>query len=94
MRSTALQGMLNEARRLIARARVARLPVVLRQYAVDGNEPPGSLARAFIATMQAFDSMVDGSIGGENFDEASPAYEARLRELEMAKRNPTAEIPA
>jgi hypothetical protein len=80
--------MVNDAKRLIVRARIARLPAVLRQYAVDGIEPPGGLARAYLRTVEAFDAMIDATVGGDDFAEAGRVYQSRCGDLEAMKRNP------
>ena len=58
----------------------------VQRFYDDGIMPESEPAQSFALLMQAFDRMIDASVGGGNYEQAREAYEAACRRWERAEK--------
>ena len=59
----------------------------VQRFYDDGIMPESEPAQSFALLMQAFDRMIDASVGGGDYDAAREAYEAAVCRWEKAEKD-------
>jgi len=58
----------------------------VQKFYTKGERPTSEPAASFVNLLQAFDRMIDQSIGGGDYDQARADYEAAVKRWERAQR--------
>lgn len=82
-RLSRLSKLLRRAERAMGKA---TLHAAIQRFYDDGIMPESEPAQSFALLMQAFDRMIDASVGGGDYDAAREAYEAAVCRWEKAEK--------
>ncbi|HRV48163.1 MAG TPA: hypothetical protein P5068_10385 [Sedimentisphaerales bacterium] len=72
--------------RVQQRMRKSQMRGDIQRFHETGQLPQSEPAASFVNLLQAFDRMIDASVGGGDYDQAREAYEAACRRWEKAEK--------
>lgn len=64
----------------------ASMREAVQKFYTKGERPTSEPAASFVNLLQAFDRVVDASVGGGDYDQARADYEAAVNRWEKAER--------
>ena len=82
-RLSRISKLMRRAERLMGKSAMHE---AVQRYFADGVVPTTEPAQSFALLMQAFDRMIDASVGGGDYDAAREAYEAAVCRWEKAEK--------